>query len=344
MQKLVFVVSYDNQPLMPTRWSKAKRWIAQRKATPFLKKGLFCIRLNFEPTSRHTQDIVVGIDPGSKFEGFSVKSEAHTYLNIQTEAVTHVKEKEEVSASMRGARRFRKTPCRACRPNRSALKRKKGFLLPSIKARFQWKLRVVDWLRKILPVTHFAVEDVAAKTKPKKNKRWNLNFSPIEVGKIWFYAELSNRGELFTFKGFETAEMRKSYGLKKASKKSAERFSAHCVDSWCLANEVIGGHTKPDNESLMVLSSLRFARRQLQVLQPAKGGVRKRYGGTISEGFKRGSIVTHPKFGTSFVGGFDGKGRISLHSLDIGKRLTQSAKPAEVRFRAYNSWRFKWVA
>ena len=104
MQKLVFVVAYDNQPLMPTRWSKAKRWIAQRKATPFLKKGLFCIRLNFEPTSRHTQDIAVGIDPGSKFEGFSAKSEAHTYLNIQTEAITHVKEKEDVSASMRGAR------------------------------------------------------------------------------------------------------------------------------------------------------------------------------------------------------------------------------------------------
>lgn len=42
---------------------------------------------------------------------------------------------------------------------------------------------------------------------------------------------------------------------------------------------------------------LRFHRRQLHRLEHAKGHIRARYGGTMSAGFKRGSIVHHPKWG-----------------------------------------------
>jgi hypothetical protein len=34
--------------------------------------------------------IAVGIDPGSKNEGITVKSQRHTYLNLQLDAVTWV--------------------------------------------------------------------------------------------------------------------------------------------------------------------------------------------------------------------------------------------------------------
>ena len=34
--------------------------------------GIYCIRLNKEPSDRNTQEIVVGVDPGSKKEGFTV--------------------------------------------------------------------------------------------------------------------------------------------------------------------------------------------------------------------------------------------------------------------------------
>jgi hypothetical protein len=69
---------------MPTTPSRAKRWIKSGKATPFWKKGVFCVRLNVEPSDTNRQPIAVGIDPGSKREAFTVKSQAHTYLNIQT--------------------------------------------------------------------------------------------------------------------------------------------------------------------------------------------------------------------------------------------------------------------
>ena len=87
------VVDKNQKPLMPTSWPGAKRWIKSGKATPFYKKGVFCVRLNVEPSGRRTQDTAIGIDPGSKREGFTVKSEAHTYINILADAVTWVKGK-----------------------------------------------------------------------------------------------------------------------------------------------------------------------------------------------------------------------------------------------------------
>lgn len=121
------VVDKNRKPLMPTKPSRARRWIKEGKATPFWKRGIFCVRLNIEPSGEEKQDIAVGIDPGSKKEGFSIKSESHTFLNIQADAVTWVKKHMEVRRMMRRDRRQRKTPYRKCRLNR---KKKTFCLLP----------------------------------------------------------------------------------------------------------------------------------------------------------------------------------------------------------------------
>ncbi len=131
--------------------------------------------------------------------------------------------------------------------------------------------------------------------------------------------------------------------MKKSTNKTADTFSAHCVDSWVLANWYVGGHIEPDNKELLLITPLRFHRRQLHALQPAKGGIRRSYGGTCSLAFKRGSYVKHPKYGVCFVGGAS-KGRISLHSLGDGKRLTQNAFPTECKFLTYASVRTRRTA
>lgn len=87
------VVDANQKPLMPTTPFRARRWILSGKATPFFRKGVFCVRLNVEPTDRNTQPIAVGIDPGSKKEGFTVKSKAHTYLNVQVDTPPWANEK-----------------------------------------------------------------------------------------------------------------------------------------------------------------------------------------------------------------------------------------------------------
>jgi hypothetical protein len=327
----VFVTDKTNKPLMPTTPSRARRLIRSRQATPFWKKGLFCIRLNVDPSDTNIDLIAVGIDPGSKKEGITVKSQRHTYLNLQLDAVTWVKDVVKTRREMRRSRRFRKTPCRANRRNR-----KRGGLPPSTKARWQWKLRVIRWLAKIIPITEFVVEDIKAKTRGQR--RWDVMFSPLQVGKQWFYDQLERIGFVHLLEGWQTKNLRDTHGLYKTKNKMAEVFAAHCVDSWVLANWLVGGHVKPDNQDLLCLTPLQFHRRQLHRLQPEAGGVRSVYGSTRSHGLTRGSLVQHVKYGLTYVGGYM-KDRLSLHDIATGKRLTQKAKPMDCRFRTYNTWR-----
>ncbi len=184
---------------MPTTNARARKWIKSGKATGFIKKGVFCVRLNVEPSAKNAQLIAVGIDPGSKKEGFTVKSKNHTYLNIQADTPPWTNEKVKSGANkgknkttlqrsqMRRGRRYRKTPYRQCRPNRNL---NKEWMSPSTRSRWEFKLNICKWLLKMFPITNFVVEDIKARTW-KNAKKWNLSFSPLEVGKQWFYYELN---------------------------------------------------------------------------------------------------------------------------------------------------------
>jgi len=324
------VVSSSGKPLMPCHPARARELVRKGKAIRQFDRGIFFIRLT-ERSDGVTQDVVVGIDPGSKKEGLTVKSASHTYLNIQADAVTHVKEAKADQSASRRSRRYRQTPCRQPRSNRAS-----GGLPPSTKARWQWKLRLLNWLRRLFPISQVVVEDIKAQTQGKP--RWDTAFSPLEVGKQWFYDEVRKLVSLDTFEGSETKQMRDALGLKKTKKKMADLFEAHCVDSWVLANAIVGGHDQPDSIRLLCVSLLKLHRRELHRRQPGIGGVRSPYGGTRSLGFKRGSIVRHSKHGLAYVGGTS-EGRISLHQMVDGKRLCQNAKPSDVQFLAYSTWR-----
>jgi hypothetical protein len=216
------VVNSENRPLMPTTNARAKRWIKSGKATPFWKKGVFCVRLNVEPSNHNYQPIAVGIDPGSKREGFTVKSKSHTYLNVQTHAVDWVKDHVEVRRNMRHARRFRNTPCRQNRVNRLV---NKNRIPPSTRARWQWKLRIVNWLSFMFPVSVFVVEDIKARSY-KNGRKWNVSFSPLEVGKHWFYSELRKIVHLEIRTGNDTCNLRQDLGIKKSKQKLSSKFEA----------------------------------------------------------------------------------------------------------------------
>ena len=167
---------------MPCHPARARELVRKSKAVRRFNRGLFYIQLTGREDG-DKQPIAVGIDPGSKKEGITVKSEAHTYLNIQADAVTWVKEAVATRRQMRRARRYRKTPCRKNRSNRAI-----GGIPSGTKARWQWKLRLCRWLATFYPVACFVVEDLKAHTKG--GKRWNPSFSPLQMGKAWLYSGL----------------------------------------------------------------------------------------------------------------------------------------------------------
>jgi len=116
------------------------------------------------------------------------------------------------------------------------------------------------------------------------------------------YGELSKLGNLTLKAGHETAELRKAFGVVKGAHKMALSFAAHNVDSWVLAKNALRAAGRPENTRLTHARSLQFRRRALHLQNPARGGVRRSHGGTLSQGFKRGSLVRHPKHGLCTVG------------------------------------------
>ena len=301
------VVSFDGEQLMPTKPSKARKLVKTGEATPFWKNGIWCIRLNREPSARYKQEIAVGIDPGSKKEGFSVKSEKHTYLNIQADAHTSTKKKIEKRANLRRFRRKRKCRSRKWRGNRNTNKKR---LPSSTMSRWSWKVRIVDFLRSLFPITACVVEDIQARSI-KNNKQWNRGFSPLEIGKQWFYEQMEERFDFFdTLKGWETKELRDRYSLEKLEDKMSSDFHAHCVDAWVLATYVIGGAV-PYNKSVFCIAPVPIQRRSLHYQKPKKGGIRSRYGGTNCLGIKKGTLVKSIKHGLCWVSGYQ-NGKINL--------------------------------
>ena len=321
------VKSKDGQQLMPMPAARARKLVKRGEATPYWSNGIYCIRLNKEPSDRKTQEICVGVDPGSKKEGFTIKSESHTFLNIQADAHDKVGKKVAKRRELRRGRRSRNCPNRPNRTNRMANKER---IPAGTRARWDWKLRILNWLSKLYPVTHVCVEDIRARTI-ERAKKWNTSFSPLEVGKQWFYAEIRKRWQLRTLQGWQTQEIRDRLGLKKSSDKMSETFDAHCVDAYCLAYHTVGGSGVPDNMDLLCISPIPIKRRELHRQQATKGGKRTRVGGTVlGQGLVKNTLIRHVKYGLARLAGVNAKGLFSIYSME-NKRLTTSAKRSDFR-------------
>lgn len=331
------VKAADGDVLMPCRPKRARKLIGRGEATPYWSHGVFCIRLNREPSARNKQAVVVGVDPGSKREGFSARSAAHDLLNVDADAKGWVGGKLEKRRILRRNRRSRKTPCRS--PKRSS---KNHDRVPAgTRARWEWKLRVLEWLATLYPVTDVVVEDVAA--APRKGARkWNASFSPLEAGKQWFYARIEEQWRLTTRQGYETASLREQYRLKKSRNKTSEQWNAHCVDAWTLAESVLATGRPPQHEHIVRITPIQRQRRCLHRANASRDGQRRPYGGTNKGGLKTGTLVAHKRYGLCYTGGA-ASGRISLHNLETGKRLCQHARIADCRPRSPLAWRFRFL-
>src|SRR6266481_9549252 len=102
------VVDSRGVPQMPCTPAKARHLFKSGKAKPKRNKlGLFYVQLTYEQEPDN-QPLVAGVDPGSKFEGYSVVGTKDTVLNLMVEAPDHVKDAIQTRTTMRRARRGRK--------------------------------------------------------------------------------------------------------------------------------------------------------------------------------------------------------------------------------------------
>ena len=335
---MVPVLDQDKIPLMPCSEKRARKLMEKGEAKPYWQKGIFCIKLLKEPSNRKMQPIALGVDPGSKREGYTVATEKTVVLNIISDTPDWVKNHVETRRNLRRSRRQRKTPHRQCRLNRSSLR--KNRIPPSTKSRWNAKLRILKFLLKIIPITIINVEDIKAKPLEGK-KRWNKSFSPLEVGKNYFYDQIKQLGlQLILTEGYGTKSHRDKRNFFKSNNKLDFKWEAHNVDSHSLTEMVLKKEVKP-YFGLWQINFLRYHRRQLHVQNPIKGSIRKPYGGTVSLGMSRGSIVKY-KDKLYYLGG-SSKGKVAIYSIITGKRIKQYVSKKDLSILTTNKWRTQFI-
>jgi hypothetical protein len=350
------VVDSNHQPLMPTTPARARKWVESGKAVKCWSDcGQFYVRLTVEPSGYATQDIVVGIDPGKRYSGIGVQSarftlySTHLVLPFKT-----VRDRMDSRRLMRRSRRGRRInrkvafSKRAHRQKRFA-NRRKSKLAPSIRSNRQLELRIVSELCKLYPVIEIRYEYVRADvdlTSGRRKARSGVGFSPVMVGQRWMLKQLEQFAPVVKVEGYQTASTRKHLGLtKNKADKSKAEFNTHAVDGVAIAAshfvEYRRYHKAREDGAdwfgtvsitpalFFVIRRPPYSRRQLHLMVPAKGAVRRKYGGTVTRhGFRKGDLVNSPK-GIGYVSG-DTEKQISVSDANWKRLGRISAKKVQL--------------
>jgi RRXRR protein len=334
------VLSKLRLPLMPTKPSRARRWLKEGKAKVIYNDlGIFQIQLT-RGASDDTQPIVVGVDPGKLYTGIGVQSAkftlwlAHLQLPFKT-----VKDRMEQRAMMRRGRRGRRINRKVAFSKRAH--RQKRFdnrrgckIAPSIRANRDLEWRVLDELTLIFPFETVAYEVIKAKG--------NKGFSPVMVGQKWQIKRLEAFGSLKQVQGWETSNIRQQLGLEKQKHSKGDAIPAtHAVDGVALACSFFIKYGIIDRYSMgwkgsVIITPAPFtvirrppiSRRQLHLMVSSKGGVRRKYGGTVTRhGFRKGDYVEATQGGKTCRGWVSGdtEKQISVSNFSW-RRLGQFSK------------------
>ena len=152
---MVYVLSKDGQPLMPTtRNGHVRRLLKARKAH-VVKRCPFTIQLDYE-TTNHTQEVTLGVDTGSKTIGLSATTEKNVLFESEVMLRNDIVKLLSTRRECRRSRRNRKTRHRKARfDNR---RKPKGWLAPSVRNKIDTHLSVIRKVHDILPVSRVIVE------------------------------------------------------------------------------------------------------------------------------------------------------------------------------------------
>lgn len=349
------VVSKFGKPLMPTKPSKSRRLVRDGKAVgKWNKLNQYYIQLTFDPSGEDTQPISCGIDPGKNFGSVGIQSKkftlftSHIFLPFET-----VKKRMEQRALMRGNRRGRrinrKLPYeeRAHRQCRFS-NRQKSKLPPSIRANCQLILKVVTELAKVYPISSIIYEYLKADvdlTSGRKKARSGKGFSPVMVGQVRMLEQLSKIAPITKKLGWQTSNLRRHLKLVKQKHSKGDITPAtHAVDSVTLASFAFVDYLPFENSEgrghywkgsvtisdapFFVIRRPPIFRRQLHLMVFAKGGKRRKYGGTVTRvGIRKGDLVIAQRKGVECIGWCSGDTATQISVSDSNwKRIGQFSK------------------
>ena len=164
---MVYVIAKSGKPLMPCKEAKARHLLRDGKAR-VVKREPFTIQLLYDCQEK-TQDVVLGVDAGSKHIGLSASTEKQELYASEVELRTDITNLLSTRKQLRRSRRNRKTRYRKARFLNRVRTKKKGWLAPSIINRIDAHIKVIENVMKILPITKVIIETASFDIQKLKN-------------------------------------------------------------------------------------------------------------------------------------------------------------------------------
>lgn len=189
----VSVLNMRGEPLMPTKPQRASKLIEDGKAK-VVQRTPFTIQLNYA-TGETKQDITLGLDAGYSHIGFSAVTDKHELISGDVELRNDVSKKIKERSMYRRNRRGRKWYREPRFDNRG---REDGWLAPSVKHKLDTHIRLVEKLKKILPITNVVVEVASFDTQKMENPE--INGIKYQQGELQGYEVRQYLLEKFRYK------------------------------------------------------------------------------------------------------------------------------------------------
>ena len=175
---MVYVISKQGMPLMPTeRFGKVRRMLKNSLAH-VVRRIPFTIQLDYDTTD-FTQPITLGIDAGSKHVGVSATTTEKELYAADVELRNDIVDKLSTRRAQRRTRRSRLRHRKPRFDNRVSSKNK-GWLAPSVENKVHTHMSVVKNVCKILPVSNIVVE--TASFDMQKIKRPDIQGEEYQQG------------------------------------------------------------------------------------------------------------------------------------------------------------------
>lgn len=182
--KMVYVVSKDGTPLMPTkRHGKVRKWLKSGEAK-IISHAPFTIQLLFE-TGNETQPITLGVDSGYTYIGFSAVTEKEEVFGGELTLLPKMKERLKERASYRRTRRYR---LRYRKPGFLKDTKPAKWLAPSIQHKLDSHVKFINRAKSILPVSKVVVE--VANFDTQKIKKPDIEGKEYQEGEQKGFSDL----------------------------------------------------------------------------------------------------------------------------------------------------------
>ena len=224
---------------MPMRLSRAKKLekLGKCKIKFDNKLCIYYIQLKYKPSGEERQPIILGIDPGSRWDGFSLLTLKEHLINFQLNHNKKIKKRMKDRSTYRRTRRSRLRNRSTRFDSRTAEK-----LVPTIRSMLEFRKWLELKLKYFYPISSVILEDLKFNHYKRPD---GSTFSAGEIGKTAHEKFLrDNFPKVTIIDGFETCKARRLIfkGIDpklKFSQKGSNSFYTHCVDSYTLTHRDI---------------------------------------------------------------------------------------------------------